>query len=1296
MKKRILSFVLALSLVASVLPITAMAAAPEICPHCGTSVQWQGLSAVADDAASIEAGHYYYDYAMADHAFAKEKSISGKVCIYIDSGKTLTAQQRVFKVAEGGELTICGAGSVCAGNFDTTQADTVTLRAGGAINVAAGGILNLYDATLTDVKSDTRLQNASNGGVVAVSGTFNMYSGLVTGGTASNAGANVYIYPTGYFYALGGTVDNGTILSGGAGKSVYSKGRVILGGNASIGQLYMRDDDVELSQLFALRGAYTGNSTILFRNVAYTEGMILGAAENASLLRGTLKLNTTSGSSGMYIMVDGGVLKATATEPSITKLIYCQHCKQDIAFKPLTESAAGETSLSSGHYYLDVLNSDPWAAKTIASGSTVCLDLNGQSLQATSRFFNVKGSLSVQGEGTLTGGGFNTAAVTVKSQRNGGIFHVTGSLEVYGGTFKAGKYGDSNSYGWNGGVIYSNKNVAIYGGTFAGQDVGNIGDCIYNEATGSLQLLGGKFTGPSYAIYNKGSVTLSGDADAEYLEMRYDANGPDITKQLTITGDYHGTATIHFHETHTAALGEGAVVGISEEAYIRHASLIVLDQDKKTVNLNLLPKNGQLILTSETAEPETKEGYCSACEKNATWTALMEDFASAATLEAGHYYLDFGSGSCLWAEKVVMGDVCLDLNGMTLTGKNRVFCVENKSVMNILGAGTLIGRGQSTSDSTSKRQGGTIYVQNHSVVNLYEATLLNEKVSKQNAANGGIVYVAGTFNMYGGIICDGYASNCGGNIYVDPLGQLNLYGGEVTGGTIASGGASKCIGNSGKVMLSGNATVTELQHRPKPEENGPAQGDMLEITGTYTGSVDLRASSAKIGLDVGNAPTADLSGANITVYGSACDTVMVHGGDLILVKNTANVMIMDGTSVVGNYASLEAAMEAYTNNAHKIVLYTDVTDVVLTKDVYLDLNGHKITGSVTGNGTLYCMDSYTDDLTVSDGVYGSAPACAKVKAVPQESACSKDGYLMVTGADNTVSFHRVILRITTMTLKSSRVGLYLSCAIDGDELVKAQVKNFGVALRVDGDPKLGNSQTMATANDPAAFGTGKTNSVLVYNIMREELSSAENAERAAMNVQGRAYVEFNGGIMYGACRGRTLEEQVAGNYDEEGNLTWVGADQMIDGMTYAQQNGLYGMYIKFKDTMDNWNIPVIKESSPQTAEELAQLIADSEILQARRDAVIAKMRAMGDIYWRATENVSYTISSSSSGRKVRIVAGRVYRGIPYTYARSDESSFMEFTGEQDEKGIYTVSGLTSDLLATALIRRVSVTIVPVL
>ena len=97
---------------------------------------------------------------------------------------------------------------------------------------------------------------------------------------------------------------------------------------------------------------------------------------------------------------------------------------------------------------------------------------------------------------------------------------------------------------------------------------------------------------------------------------------------------------------------------------------------------------------------------------------------------------------------------------------------------------------------------------------------------------------------------------------------------------------------------------------------------------------------------------------------------------------------------------------------------------------------------------------------------------------------------------------------------------------------------------------------------------------------------------------------------------------------------------------------------------------VFAESTELTAEEQA-------ILQARREAVYAEMYKMATVLWRATESFTYVYS----GTEVNIVKGRLYRGIPYTHARSNYDSFMELMSEPNEKGEHNAILLNSEMLS---------------
>lgn len=1265
MKKsgRLLGILAVLTVLVAVCAILVSAQSQTDCPQCEKAVTWTGLSTIADDATSIPAGHYIYDYAEATHSWTAEKTVSGAVCICIPEGKTLESESRVFGVRSGGMLAICGKGTIRGGHF--SNGESTTERYGGAVMVSSGGKLILREATLTDAPSDTKLYNSSNGGVLNVYGEFDMYSGTVKDGKASNCGGNIFVAPAGVCRLYGGTVSGGDCS---AGKSVCVQGKLLLAGDANVNHVYLWDKSVAFGEMLTVQGAYTGTAGLQYRGVTYAEGIDLGVSDSANLRKAKITLDTA----GWYLAVSGTDLIATATEPESGDKRACLHCGQSVTFAPLTEAVAAATELAAGHYYLDQQQSVAWVQKTV-SGDVV-IDLNGQTLQGAGRIFQVaKGStLSIQGQGNVNGGGFPSGLST--ADRGGGVFAGNGTFNIYGGTYTAALYGENTVLPYNGGILStSGGTVNIYGGALSCPSVAGVGGSLFIGPSAKLNIYGGEITGETPAVCVQGKVLLTGDAKVDRIQLRLKSSGPAFGEQLTVKDTFSGVAAIQFFdESVDAQLVAGGVIGISDNGDIRHASISVLDSSKEAVGLYVVSEGTQLKLSEEGPAPVTKEAECRLCGQTVTWTALTESFAGQETLTAGHYYLDFAGSDGTWAQKAVYGKVCLDLNGKTLHGTTRAFVVESGCVMNIFGQGAVTGRGRESSLKVEYRAGGTIMVEADGTLNLYEGTLTHETVTGYRPGNGGVLNVIGTFNMYGGQVKDGYAGNAGGNIFVTPTGTLNLLGGSVTGGTCST---AKNIACRGSVTLAGDASADEIYLWPNSES--PDITEMLTIRGAYTGTVKLRLSSTYLvaGQDVGSSQQADLSGATITSNSSSLSLV-TKGSDLVLL-GTKPAVIFQGDQVVATYDSVAAAVAAYGDLTQRIVLFDDVQTLDATKDICLDLNGYHV-AAVTGTGTVYCLDSQTDDYNVEDGVYGTIPAGEKILGLPQSSGCVEDGYVMIPGDNGTVSFHRLTLQVESVSLRAGDTGLYMNCRFAGDALVAAQVKSFGVALEVDGDPADDQGLAKLVSCGQEDFGVNtEAQSVLIYGIMKDTLDAAQNDSRAQMQVCGRAYVQTQDGQIYGDIRSRSLKEMVEGVFDGQ-TLTQVGVDGMLDGLSSQQRFALYGMYVKHNGVMTGWNIPNLKAVAPADEAALEKAIADNEILRERRAQVVAKMRQMGDLYWRATEDITYHISSNA--RWVDFKAGRVYRGMPYAYARSDEQTFLEFAVSQDEKGIYNISGLKEDHL----------------
>jgi len=93
---------------------------------------------------------------------------------------------------------------------------------------------------------------------------------------------------------------------------------------------------------------------------------------------------------------------------------------------------------------------------------------------------------------------------------------------------------------------------------------------------------------------------------------------------------------------------------------------------------------------------------------------------------------------------------------------------------------------------------------------------------------------------------------------------------------------------------------------------------------------------------------------------------------------------------------------------------------------------------------------------------------------------------------------------------------------------------------------------------------------------------------------------------------------------------------------------------------------------------------EQSVIDKRRDAAESYMRKMATFMWRAEEDVYYTRSNSiltdedlaayNGTELLKIKAGRLYRGIPYSYSGASAWNFYDYTSEPDEKGIATFSG----------------------
>ena len=173
--------------------------------------------------------------------------------------------------------------------------------------------------------------------------------------------------------------------------------------------------------------------------------------------------------------------------------------------------------------------------------------------------------------------------------------------------------------------------------------------------------------------------------------------------------------------------------------------------------------------------------------------------------------------------------------------------------------------------------------------------------------------------------------------------------------------------------------------------------------------------------------------AAITVNGytvSADFTIQVK-------ENVAQVVTKEGTTT---YQWLQDAVNAAGEGSYLKLIAGVTEDVTVSSDLYLDLAGYSITGTVTVEKgvTLYGMDSTTDDYDCTDG-NGTIEIAGEGTVAPyfKTSVTGKvRRYLTYTEADGTLSFHRIYLGVTSMSLRPSVKGVGYKATFRADS--KAQ------------------------------------------------------------------------------------------------------------------------------------------------------------------------------------------------------------------------------------------------------------------
>ena len=406
----------------------------------------------------------------------------------------------------------------------------------------------------------------------------------------------------------------------------------------------------------------------------------------------------------------------------------------------------------------------------------------------------------------------------------------------------------------------------------------------------------------------------------------------------------------------------------------------------------------------------TTLAYCEHCKEETAWGQWLQ--TDALPLTSGHYILSQDVYLQTQQNMDQDAEICLDLNGKTVEGKQgvRLYSLYNTgcelALMDTSEAqtGKMIAHGKDVtqgfgifvrygkfsmyggtvdgSDVVANVLGTTIWTGENTVFNLHGGTVIGGTAKygwdkNNNIANngvGGAVVINSMFNMSGGTIRDGkaepyvtqdktgkkvYSQGAGGNIYLAGNAVMNMSGGEILNGTGVHGG---------NIYLGGNAT---LNMSGGIISGGKAQGGSGGNIG-MSGNAQLNISGGSVvggKVDTGNGGNINASGnAQITLSGGSISGGFSksYGGNVFLTGK--GVLTMQGGTISGG-TTHDLAGNIYTNGT--IRMYGGV----ITGGKVVDPETGKEEVSATQNifvvnGKLYMsggrIDGYVDLIDTSD------------------------------------------------------------------------------------------------------------------------------------------------------------------------------------------------------------------------------------------------------------------------------------------------------------------------------------------
>ena len=475
--RKYISLLLALCMVVSILPATALAAGAD--DDHGEHSGWTELTSDIIQGGTLNGGNYYLTGDL--NAGTKQIKVTGTVNLCLN-GHTYTssAEDGIFLVGANGVLNIYD----CKGNGGISASSIQN-----PVFLVSGGVCNLYGGTLQSNRSVVVIDDNDKGDYTG--GTFNMYGGTVRSnatndfqGIKINAGltaTSVNIY--------GGTIRSGRYGINAASGTVKLCGDLgITGDTADIylsgGAKIIPEAPLsgEVGVDMETPGVFTAGDGANYQQYFYSD------KPNYVVIKSGNELMLGTASSNPHTHCVCGEDNCTDAEHG-----------SEVTFAPLSSL---NSTIGPGNYYLTKnLTNGTNGHITVSGNVTLCL--NGRTLDLNGKHIIVPTGSSLTlcdcgSSGEITGQNYTEA----NKNGNGSVYVLGGSFTMYSGAISGNK-----AYSGGGVNVNGSGSFTMYGGTISG-NTAQLGGGV-SVISGSFTMHGGTISGNEATTYGYGGVYVA-------------------------------------------------------------------------------------------------------------------------------------------------------------------------------------------------------------------------------------------------------------------------------------------------------------------------------------------------------------------------------------------------------------------------------------------------------------------------------------------------------------------------------------------------------------------------------------------------------------------------------------------------------------------------------------------------------------------------------------------------------------------------------------------------------------------